>query len=197
MKFLTTLLTVLPILSFSSAQYTNQTGPFQLQVISTNATYNGQYLGTCHEGAAIESLCPVGITGGVNFYYNYTGDATSQWSSGLLTWVLVGGNFQASSAMRLSYDPVSNVAIPLFFPGPDNAQLIAFNVDGFMNIMGSDPTVVPRNMGNIIPYFRWFMCRTNAGYDMETIAWTMGSAQPDNPSCVSVQVKQIFPPSSY
>src|ERR1700712_5636968 len=101
MKFFYTLLTLLSLLIFSSAQYTNQTGPFKLQVITTNATYNGQYLGTCHEGAAIESLCPLGLTGGVDFFFNYTGLTADQSTPGYLTWVLVGGNFEVSSALTL------------------------------------------------------------------------------------------------
>jgi hypothetical protein len=192
MKLLYTLVTLFSLAIFSSAQYTNQTGPFKLQLVSTDAKYNGQYLSTCHEGAAIESLCPLGSTGGVDFFFNYTGEAATQWTSGYLTWILVGGNFEVSSALTLSYDPVSNVAVPLFFPGADRAQLLSFNADGFMNIMGSDPTIVPRNFGANVPYFRFFICNTYVGYQMDTVAWSLGSGQPDNPTCVSVQIQQIW-----
>jgi hypothetical protein len=192
MKLFYTLVTLFSLLVFSSAQYTNQTGPFKLQIVSTNATYNGQYLGTCHEGAAIESLCPLGAAGGVNFFFNYTGVEADERTSGYLTWPLVGGNFEVSSALTLSFDPVSNVAIPLFFPGADKAQLVSFSVDKFLNIMGPDPTVVPRNNAANIPHYRWFTCSTNAGYQMQTIAWALGNAPPDNPTCVPVQVKQVF-----
>jgi hypothetical protein len=62
------------------AQYTNQSAPFNLILCSSNATLNGALLGACHEGAAIEGLCP-SIGGNASasynqFTFNYTSEQT-------------------------------------------------------------------------------------------------------------------------
>jgi hypothetical protein len=62
------------------AQYTNQSAPFNLVLCSSNATLNGALLGACHEGAAIEGLCP-SIGGNASasynqFNFNYTSEQT-------------------------------------------------------------------------------------------------------------------------
>jgi hypothetical protein len=62
------------------AQYTNQSAPFNLVLCSSNVTLNGALLGACHEGAAIEGLCP-SIGGNASalynqFNFNYTSKQT-------------------------------------------------------------------------------------------------------------------------
>jgi hypothetical protein len=66
--------------SQAAAQYTNQSAPFNLVLCSSNATLNGALLGACHEGAAIEGLCP-SIGGNASasynqFTFNYTSEQT-------------------------------------------------------------------------------------------------------------------------
>jgi hypothetical protein len=170
----------------------NQTGPFNLQIISTEAKWNGQYLAACHEGAAIEAFCPAGNSQ-VPFFFNYSSpNPADETTQGFLTWMLQGGNFNLSEATRLAYDPTTNLAVPMLYPDPSLAQYVGFSVDDFLYIQGFDPTVYPRNYSNTVQYYRWYICETNVGYDYDTLAWGLGESQPDNPTCSYVQVKRIF-----
>ena len=53
------------------AQQTNQSAPFDLVLSSSNSTINGSVLESCHEGAAIESLCLGGNVADVYDQYNF------------------------------------------------------------------------------------------------------------------------------
>lgn len=188
--------------SVASAQYTNQSAPFALVINSDNATINGVTLAACHEGAAIEGLCLFGgplSNNSVTYQQNvssYPSPTTAAGLPGLLTYDLRGGNFNVSSAMMLSYNPTSNVAVPLFFPGTDvGTTLVAFDECGKMNIQGwlDDRTYPLTTMaGAPVPYYRWYACGTDAGYMYETLAWTMGEYPPENPSCQAVNVTRVF-----
>ena len=191
MKLLTATLTLL-VVTGVTAQMTNQSGPFNLQIVSTDSQWNGQYLLACHEGAAIESLCPGGTEGPQPFFFNYSSAVDADPSTqGFLTWVLHGANFNVSEPMRLIYDPTSNLAVPLLQPD-GNGQPIGFNVDNFMYIQGFDDSVWPRSESTVIPYYRWYVCETYVGYVYNTLAWGLGQAAPQNPSCSEAQVKRVF-----
>ena len=111
--------------STATAQYTNQSAPFNLILLSQNDTLNGSALGACHEGAAIEGLCvsgpPTADAGYSQFQFNtsstpFNYNATIG-ETGYLTYELRGGNFNVSEPMGLTYNPASNVAVPEFNPG--------------------------------------------------------------------------------
>lgn len=103
----------------------------------------------------------------------------------------MGGNFNLSSPMSLSYNPSSNVAVPLFEPS-DSGTEVAFKDDDLMGIPGFlDDTVSPPAY-NATTYYRWYICETNAGYDYTTAAWVMGDTTPQNPSCVKADIKRVF-----
>jgi hypothetical protein len=191
MKLLSTALTLLGTFSLITAQYTNQSAPFSLQIVSTTATYNGQYLLACHEGAAIEALCPGGTENPQPFNFNYSGATVDQWTQGYLTWELRGGNFNVSSPMRFTYDATTNIAVPILQPD-DVGQYVSFNSDDFLYVQGFDDRVWPRNTSYTVPYYRWYICETYFAYVYNTLAWGVGSALPDNPSCESVQIKRIW-----
>jgi hypothetical protein len=191
MKLLSTSLALLGSANLITAQLTNQSPPFGLQIVSTDATYNGHYLLACHEGAAIEALCPGGTDNPVPFNLNFSGSTQDEWTQGYLTWELRGGNFNVSSPMRFTYDPTTNLAVPIL--QPDNVgQFVSFNKDDFLNVQGFDDRVWPRNTSYTVPYYRWYICETYFAYVYNTLAWALGSAEPENPSCQSVQIKRIW-----
>ncbi|KAH8748346.1 hypothetical protein BGZ57DRAFT_915978 [Hyaloscypha finlandica] len=180
------------------AQYTNQSAPFNLVLCSSNATLNGALLGACHEGAAIEGLCP-SIGGNASasynqFNFNYTSKQTPDpvfGITGLLTWELRGGNFNLSSPMSISTSLTSNVAVPLFTPGTQ-FTLIGFDNDNMLFIpQYYDDTVVPPKFGSKLLQ-RWYACTTQDTYLYTTLAWVIGTQPPENPSCQKVEVKRVF-----
>lgn len=132
------------------------------------------------------------------FTLNYSASATVDPTigcTGYLTYLLEGGNFNLSSPMALSYNPASNVAIPLFGPSASGTT-VAFTDNGTQaNLMAIpsyiDDTVVPTTY-NATNNYRWVICQTNAGYQYTTAAWVMGDTAPENPSCVKADIKRVF-----
>jgi len=187
-------------MSHVSAQYyINQTAPFNLVLLSSNETYNGSTLTAVHEGAAIEGIAP-GVAFTPNapatpFYFNYSSQETPDpvlGYSGLLIYNLNVG-FIVSEPMRLSINPTSDVALPLFFPDVDNYQTVGFDKDGLMFIASYvDDTVDPPKYETMALY-RWYVCLTQYGYLYQTLTWVVGvHTHPQNPTCVKVDVKRVF-----
>lgn len=186
--------------SSASAQYLNESAPFQLVILSDNSTINGSTLNPCHEGAAIEGLClgaqlSSTATGPYNFNSS-TYPATANTTIGVpgyLTYVLEGGNFNVSEPLSLSYNPTSNVAVPLFSP-ESYGTLVAFDDSNKLNIQGYlDDRTYPATVGGTNgAYYRWYVCITNAGYTYTTLAWAMGEYAPENPTCQKVDVQRVF-----
>ncbi|OCL02003.1 hypothetical protein AOQ84DRAFT_197696 [Glonium stellatum] len=180
------------------AQYTTQSAPFYLIVLSQNATLNGTALDACHEGAAIEGLCRGGsiapsTASTTLFQFNTSSSSnTTVDQAGYLSWELRGGNFNLSEPMGLAFNPVSNVAVPLFTPGNEDSTLVSFDKNDLMNIGGylDDRVVPPTQMTQ--QYYRWYICTTYYGYTYETLAWVLGQYPPENPSCQKVHVKRVF-----
>jgi hypothetical protein len=180
--------------SLVAAQGLNQSLPFNLQIHTCdNSTLNGKYFTPCHEGAAIEGLCPVTVPLPKNesFYFNYTAGINSP--TGYLTWVLPanGGSLLFSEVMSLSTNPTTNVAVPLLQPS-QNGQPVGFDKDDFLFIQGLDDSVAPLNMTNVVQFQRWAVCTTYVGYKYDTLAWTLGAGEPENPTCHKVKVKRVF-----
>ena len=185
--------------SFASAQYLNESAPFELVVLSSNNTLNGTTLVSCHEGAAIEGLCvgasftPAAAASSFNFNYSSTETPDPVLGySGYLTFNLPVGAFNVNEPMRLEYNPTSNVAVPLFYPD-ESATTVGFDKNDLLFIAGYvDDTVSPAKYESKA-YYRWFVCTTNAGYTYETLAWVVGvHSHPQNPTCQSVNVKRVF-----
>jgi hypothetical protein len=203
MKF--TLPIALGLATSTSAQYLNQSEPFNLVLVSENATVNGDTLSSCHTGAAIESLClsnsnstskPEPIPAAV-FTFNtsesvFVPNATLG-VPGIVTWTLPASP-PIPEALGLSFDPTTNVALPLLWPGDSLATTMAFDSNNLLNIQGYvDDTVDPIVAGNYTAYYRWYSCNTYyAGYQYVTLAWKVGEGEPQNPSCIKVDVKRVF-----
>lgn len=177
----TTILAVLgAVASLASAQnYNISSKPFHLVLGSAkNKTLNGATLSPCHEGAAIEGLCLGGKKLSTAEVFNFNTSAYSQptnspiGDTGILTWLLPTADLSYSSALTLEANPTSNVAVPLFFPGDENAQQVAFDNKGLLNIQGYlDDSVFPFNTTETKAYYRWYICQTYVGYAYTTLAW--------------------------
>jgi len=183
-----------------TAQYTNQSAPFALVLLSSNDTLNGTTLSPCHEGAAIEGLClgpsitDTSTTSSYNFNTSSfdTGFNTTIGQTGVLTWLLQGGNFNLSSPFGLNYNPTSNVAMPLFTPSTTSTTTVAFDENDLLNIQSyQDDTTSPISFG-AQAYYRWYICDTYYGYRYTTLAWVVGEGDPQNPTCVDVDVQRVF-----
>ncbi|KAH8816360.1 hypothetical protein F5884DRAFT_219119 [Xylogone sp. PMI_703] len=185
------------------AQYTfdNASDPFTLVVSSTNAAYDNHFLTACHEGAAIEALCLGGVSGSDNvtaptFTFNSSTynlanpPANGGGAQGLLIYILQPGGINEPEALTLSYNPVSNIAVPLFEPGADYATYFSFDAEDKLNLQGAvDNGSIPQESA---PYYNWQICQTYVGYAYTTLAWLVGSGTSNNPTCEAVTVKRVF-----
>lgn len=195
----------------SLAQDATASDPFNLIILSSsNSTLNGTKLAACHEGAAIEGLCWAGQFttdpgGSATFQHNITTSNGSTvnatvGATGILTFLLKGGNFNISEAMGLYVNYASNVAMPLFYPGSSVlTTYVAFDINALMNIQEyvDDRLPPPYSPGNenptTQPYYRWYLCLTYySSYTYETLDWSLGEAPPQNPTCQAVQIKRVF-----
>lgn len=182
--------------------YNVTSAPFHLVVESaTNSSINCSTLFACHEGAGIEGLClgNKNLTGADVFHFNTSSfqepTNSSLGDTGILSWDLETTGATYGSALTLQANPSSNVGMPLFFPGDENAQSLAFDANNRLNIQGYlDDSVSPVNLSSATTtaYYRWYICDTYFGYAYTTLAWTYGSCEPQNPSCQKVDVKRVW-----
>ncbi|KHN97417.1 uncharacterized protein MAM_04432 [Metarhizium album ARSEF 1941] len=171
-----------------------QSKPFNLVLQSDKEDLNGRALATCHTGAAVESICVLQDRRAV-FHLNTTqgGQAGPGGIPGILTWTLPTQP-PTPSSMSFYTDPSTNVALPLFYPGASNVRYVGFDDDNLMNIVSYlDDTKSPPDGQTPHVLKRWYVCTTyNMGYTYQTLTWVLGNANPQNPSCASVNVKRKF-----
>lgn len=188
-----------------TAQNYNQTAGFTLTLSgSSDPTVNGQVLGACHSGAAIEGLCLSGTaaTGSYNtFYLNYTqyNDVDGQ-PTGPLVWNLQAnsenGIITESEPLTFLYQPGSNVAVPLFYPDEPNVFL-GFDSSNNMFVVSSyDDSTFTSTSYPIVTgptaLYQWFACYTYVeGYYYHSLAWVT-AGPPHNPTCEAVTVTRTF-----
>ena len=92
--------------------------PFSLVLSSKNKTLDNTALFACHEGAAIEGLCVSSTKPSKSTkQFNFNTTVYDKSGSGIVVWLLKGGNFQVSSALQIGSNLISNVDVPVFFPG--------------------------------------------------------------------------------
>ncbi|KAF2704595.1 hypothetical protein K504DRAFT_461356 [Pleomassaria siparia CBS 279.74] len=195
----------LALAASTSAQYYNQSKPFHLVVVSENKTIDGDTLSACHTGAAIESLClskqpssskPTPITP-ATFYFNTSNSAITpndtRGVTGIVTYVL-RTNLPTPESLDLYINPTSDVALPLLWPGDTMATTMNFDNQNLLNIQGYvDDTVSPPVARDNQAYYRWYSCSTYwQGYQYVTLAWKLGKGNPQNPSCVKIDVKRVW-----
>lgn len=188
----------------SSDSYYNVTSkPFTLQVASEDGSVKSS-LGACHVGAALESIC---LSGSISASKPNTSDAAlfnfnssiyaqppepTFGTPGILTWILHGANFNVSFPASFSYDPTTDIAVPII--GGGSPTLLAFDADNKLTVQAyvqnSDQ---PPSNGAYKQYYRWYACQTYyASYHYTNLAWGLGAAKPENPTCVAVNVTRTF-----
>ena len=190
----------------TSAQNYNETSaPFHLIVTSEDGSINDT-LSACHTGAALESLClsysnttskpnpsnPAAFNFNTSIYSQPP--APSFGTPGILTWI-VPSNPPIPSSVFFSYDPTTDIALPILGPGDEGAEQLAFDQYNRLTVQGYvDWTANPPNgNGNWKEYYRWYACRTYfTGYQYNALAWGLGPGQPENPTCVGVNVTRVF-----
>lgn len=203
-----TALSIAALLASASAQYYNiSSNPFQIVLTSDNGCINDT-VSACHTGAAIESLClsnsnttskrspiPYSTFGFNTSVYSQPSNDTNLGTPGIVTWSLPTSNAgNISSSLEFSYDPTTNVALPLLFPGSDRPQILAFDGNDELLVQGYiEYTTNPPSAGTPKAYKRWYACRTYySGYQYENLVWGLGPQAPENPTCVGVTVKRVF-----
>ncbi|KAG6365117.1 hypothetical protein INS49_006724 [Diaporthe citri] len=186
-------------LSVVSAQEYNTSAPFTLKLESDNEDLNGQFLGACHAGAAIEQLCLSGTDGTPVNYNTFTLNVTSgstDFETGPLVWILRGADFNLSSGLSFSQNLHSNVAVPTFTPSP-SYDYVGFDADNKLFIYsgpydestfvaGEYPVGAPS-----VPQYQWYACYTYTGYYYHALAWAT-TGEPINPTCEEVNVTRTF-----
>lgn len=139
--------------SLASAQDFNTSLPFTLTLSSDDGDIDGQLLGACHAGAAIEELCLAGTNDTATSYNTFTHNTTdssgSTYPVGPLAWLLQGSGFSVSSGLAFNALLDSNVITPAFYPGPstdyvgfdDDDQLFVYS--GYYDESTFEPGVYP------------------------------------------------------
>ncbi|KAF3769896.1 hypothetical protein M406DRAFT_354167 [Cryphonectria parasitica EP155] len=189
--------------SLASAQTYNTSAPFTLELSSSNTTIDGQFLGACHSGAAIEALCLDGTNGTATDYNTFTLNVSTSstgnaYETGILVWVLETGDFNVSSGLVFTPPLTSNVVAPEFEPGSEGIDLVGFDDDDNLFIYSSyvdDKTFTDGTFPTEItpyPLYQWYACWTfDLAYYYQTLAWVTGGV-PNNPTCVAVNVTRNF-----
>ncbi|KAF1964515.1 hypothetical protein BU23DRAFT_561870 [Bimuria novae-zelandiae CBS 107.79] len=197
----------LGLAALTSAQYDIESKPFRLVLSSKDKTVDGQTLSACHVGAAIESLCLSGVPStskpdfipAATFRFNTsstvgTPSAPAGGVPGVLTYKL-NATPPIPSSLQFSYDPTTDFALPLLFPGTGaSTQTLAFDSKNRLNVQGYvDYTTSPPTAGEYKPYYRWYACLTYFSvYEYENLVWALGDGKPETPGCAKVDVKRVF-----
>ncbi|KUJ12165.1 uncharacterized protein LY89DRAFT_709993 [Mollisia scopiformis] len=159
-----------PLVVAQTPYYADQSAPFNLVLHSASTSLDGAALFSCHEGAAIEGLCvttdfnPVEPVSPYNFNYSSlsTPDPVLGYQ-GLLTWELQAGSFNLSSPMALQNISDTNVENAFFEPST-TGTLVGFDQSNLLYILDDTTTE---------PGYSWY-------------------GEPDNASCVGVDVERVF-----
>jgi hypothetical protein len=202
-----TTLSIAILVAAASAQYNITSKPFQLVLTSEDGSINDT-VSACHTGAALESLClsnsnttskpnPTPYTTfnfNTSIYSQAPVNHTELGKTGLLTWFLPVSNYgPVPSSAVFTYDPTTDIAVPILETGSSGTQL-AFDDQDELLVQGYVQwTANPPTYGETYGLKRWYACKTYyAGYQYENLAWGIGPNKPENPTCVKVDVKRVF-----
>lgn len=124
--------------SLVSAQEYNTSAPFVLKLDSADADVSGQYLSSCHAGAAIEQLCLSGTdaptddnygTYTLNVSLSSSSGSAETYETGPLVWILPTTTVNVSSGLVFAKDLTSNIAVPMFEPSSSGSDYVGFDAD--------------------------------------------------------------------
>jgi hypothetical protein len=168
--------------------------PFQLAVISSNATLNGQILSPCHWHVLVQALCPQPAikTTTVRDSFNSTKKPSGGFN---LNWDLNQG--QSNTQMVLNFtigtSMYSNVADAMLVNAGYPTDVF-FDEKDKMYLQGrADDRRVPIEEYAVENYYRWYVCNTvYNSYRYQTLAWSQGEPAPQNPTCQKIDVKRVY-----
>lgn len=204
-----TAISIATLVAAASAQYYNITSrPFQIRLSSEDGSVDDT-VSACHTGAAIESLCLSNSNttskpdptpyDTFNFNSSIYAQPIANHSDfglpGILTWFLPTASIPPTpSSVTFYYDPATNSALPLFYPGDENPQMFYFNDrDELIVVSYVDWSADPPKSADPVGLQRWYACKTYyLGYQYENLVWGLGEAAPENPTCKAVKVKRVF-----
>jgi len=197
--------TLLALSATAFAQYTydNASAPFALVLSSASANLENYTLGACHEGAALEGLCVGGVydastaptyTFNSSTYNLANPPSNGGGPAGILIFSLPVSGFNEPSGLGLFYNPVSNLALPIFEPGTDNVVYVSFDAENKLNIQGGvDNGNTTQEEEETVVYYNWQVCQTFfEGYTYTALAWIVGNGAANNPTCSPVTVNRVF-----
>ncbi|KAF2678318.1 hypothetical protein K458DRAFT_317449 [Lentithecium fluviatile CBS 122367] len=186
------------------AQYDNESPPFNLVLLSADEKVNGSTLSACHSGAGISSLC---LSNGnstsapspqpvATFHFNTSTipqPASPGSTPGFLSYDVPTSTTPIPSTLDFFVDPITNFALPLFYPG-NEGRTLAFDDQDLLNVQGYvDYGVNPPKSGDWVAYYRWFSCTTYyMAYEYVNVVWGLGVGEPETPDCVKVEVKRVI-----
>ncbi|KAL6705385.1 hypothetical protein ACN47E_007034 [Coniothyrium glycines] len=198
-----------------------QSDGFRLVLSSSNSTLDGQVLGACHQGAAVESLCTFfsetvedPVRNYNTFWHNvssaYDQPANAVDTAGVLGWLLViSDDFKVPSTMSFSPAfPAADVADMIFSPGPAASPytLLSFDEDDYLYVevpcdqkdgLPEWHTAVPPALnGPTEKLQNWYICVTQWSYRWNELVWKIGAGKPQDPTCVAVKVQRIWNPTT-
>lgn len=202
MKLLLSALLSLTV-SLVSAQEYNTSAPFVLKLDSTVANISGQYLNSCHAGAAIEQLCLEGTEVPSDNYGTYalnvslSSSSEGTYETGPLVWTLQTTTLNVSSGLVFTQTLDSNIAVPIFEPS-SSSDYVGFDADdkmfiysGYYNQSTFVPGIFPTQV-TPVPLYHWYACYTySLSYYYNALVWVT-SGKPDNPTCAAVNVTRVF-----
>jgi hypothetical protein len=189
MKFTTALPIVAAIAGTAMADA--QIGPFRLQLTSTNAAYNNNFVSVCRTGADIFMFCLGG--NGAGFFLN----TTSEVNRGILVETFDYGTYNRSFALTLTPSLTSNLATSTIHSVQYayQATTVGFDEKDLLYLDGGldeskMPATPPVSEGKL---YRWVACKTLGPYGgvTNTLAWLVGNGKSANPTCADVSVKRI------
>jgi hypothetical protein len=133
------------------------------------------------------------------FTHNVSTSSTSNAvdTSGILSFILETTGNRVPSAMQLSINPTSNIAVPIFYPGYKASSSVQFDEEGKMYIPAyqNDFATPPEATSPTWKIYGWYVCLTRWAYLYETLAWKVGmdsKSPPQNPTCKEVQVVRVY-----
>jgi hypothetical protein len=107
----------------------------------------------------------------------------------------VNGDQIVPSGMKFSWDFLSDVSTPIFFPGNDTASTVSFSSNGCMYLgrYQDDTVTPPQQLDPPQKIENWYICLTRWSYLYYTLNWKIGvQGVPQNPTCQKVQVYREF-----
>lgn len=95
--------------------------------------------------------------------------------------------------MSFSYNPASNVALPLF--GFNEQQYVGIDRNDLFYVAQytTDTVMPPTYLKKPKKLYNWYICETYfSSYTYYTLSWVAGVYPPQNPTCQKVSVKREF-----